>query len=514
MLAGAVAVACGIGAVELLAGLFPGLPSSLGAVSSLVIALSPVRDLAINPFGAYGRLVLDGAVLLADLAIGALAGRASSKSSTFTAFAILAALTLAGAVFALLTPLAEALVSSLALGLVSSGAFWMLMSQLEGLEHSRSTWAAWDLEESESGPETRSPLDPFRRQFLIRSLAVLAGAILAGGIGRYLLERMSAGGSPMRGSLPEASRTVAPLAADQELTAPGTTPVVTSSKDFYRVDLNLLVPQIDARTWQLKVSGMVDHPRTYGYGDLQAMPLIEQYVTLACVSNPVGGDLVGNALWTGVRLKDVLSAASLLPNATQIVGRAVDGFTVGFPTSWALDPGREPMIALGMNRQPLPAEHGYPARLIVPGLYGYVSATKWLAEIEITTREAFDAYWVTQGWAKDGPILTQSRIDHPGSLEQVSAGPTWIDGVAWAPDRGVTRVEVRVDGGNWMAAELSRAISKATWVQWMVRWQATPGTHTIEARATDGNGVVQASDVSNPFPDGARGHPVVEVVVR
>ncbi len=197
------------------------------------------------------------------------------------------------------------------------------------------------------------------------------------------------------------------------------------------------MPQVDASTWQLQVTGMVDHPLTFTYPQLVAMPLFEQYVTLACVSNTVGGDLVGNTLWTGVHLKEVLAKAGVQPGATQIVGRSVDGFTVGFPTSWALDPSREPMIAVGMNRVPLPAEHGYPARLIVPGLYGYVSATKWLSEIELTTREAFDAYWVALGWAKDGPILTESRIDHPSDGANLAAGPVDIDGLAWAPDRGV-----------------------------------------------------------------------------
>ena len=196
--------------------------------------------------------------------------------------------------------------------------------------------------------------------------------------------------------------------------------------------------------------------------------------------------------------------------ATQIVGRSVDGFTVGFPTDYALDPAREPMIAVGMNRGPLPAEHGYPARLIVPGLYGYVSATKWLSEIELTTREAFDGYWVPLGWAKDGPILTESRIDHP-SNGAVPVGNVDIDGLAWAPDRGIKSVEVQIDGGPWQIALLSRAISKATWVQWWVRWQATPGTHVIQVRATDGTGAVQTATAGGPGPAGATGYHTVQV---
>jgi len=261
------------------------------------------------------------------------------------------------------------------------------------------------------------------------------------------------------------------------------------------------------------VTGMVDHPLTFTYAQLLTMPLFDQYVTIACVSNEVGGDLVGNALWTGVHLKSVLAQAGVQTGATQIVGKSTDGFTVGFPTSWAMDPSREPMIAVGMNGAPLPPVHGYPARLIVPGLYGYVSATKWLAEINLTTREAFDGYWVPLGWAKDGPILTQSRIDHPQDGADLAAGPVVIDGVAWAPDRGIQGVEISVDGGAWQPAQLARAISKTTWVQWMLTWQAAAGQHVIEVRATDGTGTVQTADETPPAPDGARGHMRISVTV-
>jgi DMSO/TMAO reductase YedYZ molybdopterin-dependent catalytic subunit len=288
---------------------------------------------------------------------------------------------------------------------------------------------------------------------------------------------------------------------------------VVPNDSFYRIDTELLVPQVDASTWQLRVTGMVDQPLTFTYPELLAMPLFEQYVTLACVSNEVGGNLVGNTLWTGAHLKEVLARAGVHSGATQIVGRSVDGFTVGFPTDWALDPAREPMIAVGMNREPLPAEHGYPARLIVPGLFGYVSGTKWLSEIEVTTREAFDGYWVPLGWAKDGPILTESRIDHPSADARLSTGSVDIDGVAWAPDRGVMGVEVRIDDAPWQAAMVSRPISKATWVQWWLRWQATPGTHTIEIRATDGTGAVQTATQGGPAPSGATGHDRVTVTV-
>jgi DMSO/TMAO reductase YedYZ molybdopterin-dependent catalytic subunit len=258
---------------------------------------------------------------------------------------------------------------------------------------------------------------------------------------------------------------------------------------------------------------MVDHPLSFSYDELLSMPLYEQYVTIACVSNRIGDRLVGNALWTGVRLKDVLKMAGVQAGATQIVGRSVDDFTAGFPTAWAMAPEREPMIAVGMNREPLPADHGFPARLIVPGLFGYVSATKWLSSIELTTRQAIDGYWIPLGWAKDAPILTQSRIDVPPNGAQLGAGSADIAGVAWAPDRGISRVEVRIDDAEWQEARISRPISKATWVQWVLPWSATAGRHSIEVRATDGTGDVQTDQRTDPAPDGARGHHRIFVTV-
>src|SRR5204862_3128912 len=225
----------------------------------------------------------------------------------------------------------------------------------------------------------------------------------------------------------------------------------------------LLTPSVDTATWSLRIHGLVDRETTLSWDQLIALPMFEQYVTISCVSNEVGGTLVGNAKWTGVRLRDVLDMAGVQAAATQLVGRSVDGFTAGMPTAWVMDKSREPMIALKMNDAPLPPNHGYPARLIVPGLYGYVSATKWLAELELTTLESFDGYWVPLGWAKEAPILTQSRIDTPRGGD-VKAGRIPIAGIAWAPDRGVSKVEVGVDG-VFATSRMSAPISDATWVQ-------------------------------------------------
>jgi hypothetical protein len=214
-----------------------------------------------------------------------------------------------------------------------------------------------------------------------------------------------------------------------------------------------------------------------------------------------------------VPLRDLLDRASVQSGATQIVGRAQDGWTAGFPTAWLDVPDREALVVVSMNGDPLPAAHGYPARLIVPGLYGYVSATKWLVQIELTTLEAFDAYWVPLGWAKEAPIKTQSRIDTPRSRGQLAAGIVPVAGVAWAPDRGVAGVEIQVDDTAWQPAELSTPISDATWVQWLTTWQATPGDHVIRVRATDRTGETQTDVRSRPDPDGATGYHEIRVTV-
>ncbi|MBC7372841.1 MAG: molybdopterin-dependent oxidoreductase, partial [Frankiales bacterium] len=272
---------------------------------------------------------------------------------------------------------------------------------------------------------------------------------------------------------------------------------------------------VDSRTWSMGVRGRVDRQLSLTYDQLLAMPQVEADITIACVSNEVGGDLVGLARWQGVLLRDVLALAGVQPGATQIVGESVDGFTAGFPTTFGTD-DRFAMIAVGMNGEPLPIEHGFPARLIVPGLYGYVSATKWLKNITLTTLEEFDGFWIPRGWSKLGPIKIASRIDVPGSGSTVTAGPVTVGGMAWAPGRrrGVTGVEVRVDGGAWQPAELGGALSEDAWRQWRWTWDATPGRRLLEVRATDRTGEVQTERIVPVAPDGASGYHAVEIDVR
>ncbi len=346
------------------------------------------------------------------------------------------------------------------------------------------------------------------------SIAVVGVAAASGLVGRTLLDRGRLNAVPQGGAIPAPVETAPALPAGASLDVPELTPIVVPNRDFYRIDTALLVPRPDH-------DHLAAAPDRHGGATVRAdlrraasrCTSTSSTCTIACVSNEVGGDLVGNALWSGVRLKELLDRAGISPEATQIVGRAVDGFTVGFPTAWAIADDREPLVAVTMNGEPLPADHGYPARLIVPGLYGYVSATKWLAEIELTTLEAFDAYWVPLGWAKQAPILTQSRIDVPRDGARVEAGTIAIAGVAWAPDRGVGAVEVQIDEEGWEPAELSAPISDATWVQFVRRWEATSGDHLVRVRAIDGEGEIQTDQKTRPAPDGARGHHTIRVTV-
>ena len=298
---------------------------------------------------------------------------------------------------------------------------------------------------------------------------------------------------------------------------PGISPYVTPispRNEFYRIDTALTVPQVDPADWRLRITGLVDEPYELTYQEIRAMPLTDYAITLSCVSNPVGGNLVDNAVWTGIPLNVLLQRAGVQRGAQQIVGRSVDDFTAGFPTTAAYD-GRNAILAIGMNNEPLPTRHGFPARIVVAGLYGYVSAVKWLEEIRLTTWEGFDGYWVPRGWSKRGPIKTQSRIDVPNRNSSLKVGvPTSIAGVAWAPTRGIRRVETKIDGEDWVTCELGEVLTNETWVQWRRPW--TPdrhGSHLIQVRATDGGSTTQGSYRIPSKPNGAEGFHNVSVNV-
>ncbi len=350
-----------------------------------------------------------------------------------------------------------------------------------------------------------------RRRFLVGLGATFLTAGLTAGAVR--LSAADAATSPVAtaGSLPPVPRPLSPVSAGADLGVPGLSPFITPNDEFYRIDTALSVPRVSIEDFSLRIFGMVDRELTLSYADLIARAQIESDITLTCVSNEVGGQLVGNARWQGIRLDALLEEAGVQRDADQVVGRSVDNYTCGFPIAAATD-GRDAMVAIGMNGEPLPLVHGFPARLVVPGLYGYVSATKWLKEIEITTFEAFDHYWARREWSAQAPIKTQSRIDTPGPLVTLATGPATIAGVAWAQTRGIAKVEVQIDDGPWQEAELGVEVANTTWRQWRLRWEVSSGRHTITCRATDATGELQAEERATPMPDGATGwHSIVAI---
>jgi DMSO/TMAO reductase YedYZ molybdopterin-dependent catalytic subunit len=351
-----------------------------------------------------------------------------------------------------------------------------------------------------------------RRRFLAGSLTMLGLALTTGFVGEYLVRRSDASASRASIRLPRVADAGPPTPAAADLQIPGAPPFITPNEDFYRVDTALLVPSVKADGWTLNIHGMVDHEMTIDYDQLVARPLFERDVTLTCVSNEVGGRYLGTARWTGIALRDLLDEAGVQPGVTQLVSRSADGFTTGTPAAVALD-GRDAMLAVAMNGEPLPLEHGFPVRMVIPGLYGYESACKWITEIEATTYGAYSAYWVRRGWAEQVLIKTSSRIDTPRRGADLRAGGVPIAGVAWAQHRGISKVEVGIDDGPWSVARLAEEDTVDTWRQWVLEWDAAPGLHSITVRATDGEGEVQTEELAAPFPSGATGLHTISVDV-
>lgn len=509
-LAGLVSAALALGLSELAAGLVVGAPSLVVAVGAVVIdgVPPPVKDLAIAVFGVHDKTALVvGTLVLAGCfgaGLGVLARRGLWKGGVgFAGFAAL------GTLAAVRDPQASPVLAAVTAAVAAGAGVALLASLLSRAGHS--TAARAEPGGEEPAAEVMRPRGD-RRAFLQLAAGAGAAAALTGGGGRLLATRNAAAAARDRVALPRPATPLGAPPGAATLDVDGISPLFTPNEDFFRIDTALTIPRVDPANWRLRVTGMVERPLSLSYDDLLGLPQVEADVTLLCVSNEVGGNLVGNARWTGVRLSDLLERAGVRLGATQVVGRSVDGWTSGFPTELALD-GREALLALGMNGEPLPLRHGFPARLVVPGLYGYVSATKWLASVELTTWEAFDAYWVPRGWSKTGPVKTQSRIDVPARGRSVAPGPVAVAGVAWAGIRGVSRVEVAVDDGDWQPARLADQLGEATWRQWVWEWDAPPGRHSLTVRATDGAGAVQPSLRRPPAPDGATGHHRVTVDV-
>lgn len=508
--AGTVAAALALGAGHIAGGMSRTMASPVVAVGERTITLVPVsvERFAIETFGGNDKLALVIGITVASLLLGAVIGVVGRRRPLvavvgFSAFAVVGiAASLNGR-----RSLLEAVIPSLVAAAVGIG----YLAWVRPLVPRKMTIKAAPF--NPEIPRERPKIGTnTRRSFLIAVSAGAAGAVVFRTAGTALRQRFNVGASRASITLPTVTKPVAELPATVSAGIDGIAPFITPNSDFYRVDTALSVPQVAADSWKLNIKGMVDKPFSITFDEILNRNLVEADITLTCVSNTVGGKLLGTARWLGVPLRELLDEAGVRPGADQIVGRSVDGYTGGFPLSAAYD--RNAMVVVGMNGEPLPIEHGFPARLITPGLYGYVSATKWLTEIELTTFAAFDQYWVPKGWDAQAPIKTMTRIDTPRSLSNISAGQTVIGGVAWAQTRGITKVEVRIDDGEWQEATLADEANIDTWRQWSLPWNASAGRHTLTARATDGSGELQTETRAEVFPNGASGWHSFLVIVK
>lgn len=499
-LIGILSAATALAAGHLVAAVIAPAASPLLAVGSTFIDLTPewLKSFAIATFGENDKAALLAGIVATVAVLAVLVGLLSERHTRLAAGAIVV-FGVVGAVAAALRPASAPLspIPSL-IGAAVGAAVLLTLDRLKGADSARSS------DDARLGS---------RRRFLAGLAGAGALTLVSGGLGVILAgRRADAAMAGAGGIVPVPYDPAAAIPAGTELGIAGVAPFITPNEQFYRVDTALDIPVVPEDTWRLRIHGMVDREVELTYAELIDLPTIERDITLTCVSNTVGGKYVGTARWIGVPLATLLEMAGVQPGADQIVSSSVDGMTIGTPTAVALD-GRDAMVAIAMNGSPLPPVHGFPARLVVPGLYGYVSATKWLVDIELTRFDAYDPYWVQRGWSKEAPIKTMTRIDTPKPLARIAAGRVAVAGVAWAQHRGVDAVEVRVDGGSWSPARVAAVDSIDTWRQWVFEWDATSGNHTLEARATDATGMIQTGDRNEPFPDGATGwHSVVVTV--
>jgi DMSO/TMAO reductase YedYZ molybdopterin-dependent catalytic subunit len=502
---GVLALVAGLAVAELVVGLVSGAPSPVVAVGQSTIDAVPtaVKDWAIATFGTSNKTALVAGTLMVLTLMGAWVGALAACGKRQTALSVAALIGVIGVLAVITRPTTSATdVLPTVLGTMATmGVLWAIPVVLA------------DVSATPGSNEAVETMGLNRRRLLGGVAGLGAASVLVGGFGRWLQRGNEVNAERATLVLPTPSSAAPTLSPLVHVGVEGVAPFVTPTSRFFRIDTALRVPQVARDEWRLRIHGDVERELVLDYDDLLRRRHVERYITLSCVSNPVGGDLIGTARWQGVLLADVLREAGPREGADQVVSRSVDGWTCGTPTSIVMD-GRDALLAVAMNGEPLPARHGYPVRMVVPGLFGYVSATKWVTEIELTAWDAFDAYWVPRGWAKEGPVKTMARIEHPRSGQHCAAGVVDVAGTAWAVHRGVDKVQVRVDGGDWIDGELGAVPSNDTWRQWRLRWDATPGEHVIEARAVDGDGVPQPDEPRAVAPDGAQGHHRIRVVVN
>lgn len=505
-LAGVISVGAGLGLAELAAGLFAPAAGPVLVVGSSLVDLAPgwAKHLMIGLFGTADKTVLIVAVAVVVAVLAAVAGvlerrRPPVGTLILTAggvVGVVAALTRSGSsALGAVPPIIAAVAAMIALRL--------LVARIPAAE-------AADGDEAARTSQADAP-GSTRRDFVRASVVVgVLGLLTAAG--GFALETGSRTVAAARAALklPRPAVAAPPEPAGADFGIPGLAPIVTPNASFYRIDTALQVPQIDPEQWKLVITGMVDHEVTLTWQELLALPLEESWTTLTCVSNEVGGTLIGNARWLGYPIRHLLERARPSAGADMVLSTSQDGFTAGTPLEALQDPGRQAILAVGMNGEPLPPEHGFPVRMVVPGLYGYVSATKWVVKLEVTTYDRATAYWTAEGWAPKGPVKLESRID---VVRPQSQGGYVVAGVAWHQHVGVQGVEVMIDGGGWQQAQLSTPISADTWVQWRLPWDAPKGDHTLAVRAIGADGEVQTSRVADVLPDGATGYHTIQVSI-
>ena len=510
---GILATLVGMAAGHLVAAFTDPAASPVLVVGSTVIDLTPtpMKEWAIRTFGSNDKAVLVGSVMLGALVLAAVAGILARRRFLLGA-GVLVALVASAAVMALLRPDATPLdvLPAIVAGIVGVAALWLLA-------HAAGARAADVATGFGPADETPEP-HPSRRGVLIAAGALTAAAAALAGAGQFITGRRT---TPDAVSLPKPADPAPGLPADLrngipgDLSGkvPGISPLQTPTSSFYRVDTRLTLPIISLDDWTLTIDGDVENEVTFTYDDILQMPMIERDITLTCVSNDVGGPYVGGARWLGVPLSDLLDKAKVGHSADQIFSQDVDGMTISTPLEMAMAE-KDAMLAIGMNGQPLPQEHGFPARMVIPGLYGFISATKWVTRMTLTTYAEKKAYWTDRKWATDAPIKTASRIDTPKSFSTIKRGDTFIGGVAWAQTRGIGKVEVKVDGGAWQEARLGPQVDVDYWRQWYFPWKAQPGEHDLSVRATDLDGEVQTDAKVAPFPNGSSGQQRIIVTVN
>jgi DMSO/TMAO reductase YedYZ molybdopterin-dependent catalytic subunit len=524
-LLGIAAVALAVGAGHLVAALVAPAASPPLAVGAAAVRLAPLPlvEFATSTFGTADKTVLLTGVAVVLIAVAALAGLAARRRPG-PAVAVVVALGLVAGAAARTAPAFSQLDLLPPLVSTVTGVWAVRWLHRRGLRDTAARDLAGNAGTSPrqqslpGGQETcedELPAPPVRRRTVLGSAGAFgvvgAAALATGGAGLLLTRGVGGARAEVTHRLAAARVAPAPpVPPGADLAAFGASPIVTPNADFYRIDTALRVPALETADWTIRVHGMVDRELTLSFAELLARPLVEQTVTLTCVSNEVGGNLVSTARFVGVALRDLLRDAGVRDGADQLLSTSVDGWTAGTPTAVVLEPDRGALLAVGMNGEALPREHGFPVRMVVPGLYGYVSATKWLVDLELTTFAAHESYWVQRGWARRAPVKTQSRIDSPGQSAEVPAGRLSVAGTAWAQHVGVDRVEVRADDGPWQDAQLGTEVNRDTWRMWHTALDLTPGRHVLQCRATDRSGATQTEQRADPVPDGATGwHSVV-----